>query len=74
MCSILLIREFYMKLQEEHQTFGETDWDEDVGDLHVVFPVFSLVAFPFPEGCEKTLPLSQTEVSPCIYSMWASVY
>jgi len=73
-CSILLLCEFYKKLQEEHQRLGEMDWDEVVGDVRVVIPVCSSLPFSFPGGREKTSPLSQTEVSPCIYNIWTSVY
>lgn len=52
-----------MKLQEEHQRFGVMVWDEDLEDICAVIPVFFPLPFPFPEGFEKTLPLSQIGVS-----------
>lgn len=60
-----------MKLHEKDQRFGEMGYDEQVGDISVVIPVISPLPFPLPEGCEKTLPLSQREVSPYIHNMWA---
>lgn len=60
MHNILLIRE---KLKQEHQKFEEMDWDEKIGDTFVV-PIFTPVPYSFPDDCENTLPLSQTQVCP----------